>query len=144
MLTSSTTIVISHRIDLVGWTAEKFCNPSDLSNSLPPLEKLLDALMTGACRFVRLSSSEYAERKEKFDAAVESGVVPMRKKWKDAGTKRMSKKRKRVDENVEESGGVAGEDGDGENGDGDGDGGPRRTRRRGEPMTTEQGVNLDA
>ncbi|OBZ67311.1 hypothetical protein A0H81_12569 [Grifola frondosa] len=45
-------IVMQHRIDLVGWTADKFCNLSDLSNSLPQLEKLLEALESGACRFV--------------------------------------------------------------------------------------------
>ncbi|KAI0682683.1 hypothetical protein C8T65DRAFT_703154 [Cerioporus squamosus] len=81
-------IELVHRVTLVGWTADRFCNPSDLSNSIEELVKLRDALKTDTCRFVQLSDTEYAEVKQKYDEQVKAGLVPARKQRKDAGTKR--------------------------------------------------------
>ncbi|OBZ67744.1 hypothetical protein A0H81_12133 [Grifola frondosa] len=81
-------IVLHYGIQLVGWTADKFSNPSELSNSLGPLQKLKNALENGDCRFERLSTTELAERQKKFDEKVDAGVVSQRKTRKDAGKKR--------------------------------------------------------
>ncbi|KAF8163958.1 hypothetical protein BJ912DRAFT_864500 [Pholiota molesta] len=107
-------IVLKYGIELVGWTHEKFCNPSELSSSLGPLRTLLDALNDHSCKFVKLSPLERRDREIKYRANVASGaiVAKQRKTRKDAGTKRKSSattsetrpgKRIRSDETVENS-----------------------------------------
>lgn len=81
-------IVARYGIDLVGWTYEKFVNPSEMSTSLPPLQKLYTALEDGSCHFVKLTPTEHKERTEKYNLALEDGQAQPRKKRKDAGKTR--------------------------------------------------------
>lgn len=86
-------IVIKYGIELVGWTHDKFCNPSELSNSLEPLRTLLDALNNQMCKFVKLSPQDRRTREAKYQADVASGIIPgkQRKTRKDSGTTRKRK-----------------------------------------------------
>ena len=43
-------IVQRYKVKLVGWTHPTFANPSELSTSLPPLQKLLDAIKSTECK----------------------------------------------------------------------------------------------
>ena len=83
-------IVLKYGIEMVGWTHNKFCNPSELSNSLEPLRTLLEALSNQTCKFVRLSPAERRAREAKYRADVASGAlqVKKRKTRKDVGFKR--------------------------------------------------------
>ncbi|OCH84194.1 hypothetical protein OBBRIDRAFT_839892 [Obba rivulosa] len=77
-------IVLRYGIELQGWTHEKFVNPSDLSMSLPPLEKLHAAIKSGDCPYYN---------------KLEEGSVPQRKKRKDAGKPRGSHAKKDDEDN---------------------------------------------
>ncbi len=83
-------IVLKYGIEMVGWTHEKFCNPSELSNSLEPLRTLLEALNTQTCKFARLSPAERRAREAKYKADVASGAIQVKKRKtrKDVGSKR--------------------------------------------------------
>jgi hypothetical protein len=48
-------IVQCYGVLLKGWTFNRFVNPSELSTSLPPLQKLLNALNDGSCKIVKLT-----------------------------------------------------------------------------------------
>jgi hypothetical protein len=83
-------IVLKYGIELIGWTHDKFSNPSELSNALEPLRTLLEALNNQSCKFVKLSFSEHRAREAKYRADIASGAIAVkqRKTRKDAGTKR--------------------------------------------------------
>ena len=84
-------IVQRYGIGLVGWTYEKFVNPSELSTSLPGLQQLLDAINNGSCKFVKLSPLQLIERRQALQKSISDGNVPApkgRKPRKDRGTKR--------------------------------------------------------
>ena len=51
-------IIQRYGIELKGWTYDNFVNPSELSTSLPSLQKLLNAINTGDCKFVKLTAEE--------------------------------------------------------------------------------------
>jgi hypothetical protein len=94
-------IVHRYGVDVVGWTHDKFENPSNLSNSLPPLRTLLDAIRDGTCKFIKLSSSEKKAREAQYQADITSGKITAKKRKirSDAGVKRKkSKKGKDRDE----------------------------------------------
>lgn len=55
-------IVQRYGIEIQGWTHDKFANPSEFSSSLPPLQKLLDAINAGDCKFVKLTTEERHKR----------------------------------------------------------------------------------
>jgi hypothetical protein len=86
-------IVQRYGIVLVGWTPERFVNPSELSTALGPLRTLLHAINTGECKFIKLSADERRARLAKYNDKIESGDVQPRerKKRKDAGKKRKLK-----------------------------------------------------
>ena len=88
-------IVQRYGIELEGWTYEKLTNPSDLSSSLPPLKALRDAIISGTCKFVKLTAAEKKKREAAYMAKIKSGEIELRKhKWRsDAG---VSKKTKQV------------------------------------------------
>lgn len=71
----------------------RFVNPSELSTALPPLQKLLDAINGGSCKFVKLSREQRKARKKDYRAKAVSGEVQVRerKTRKDAGKKGKSK-----------------------------------------------------
>ncbi|KAI0699212.1 hypothetical protein BC835DRAFT_1412677 [Cytidiella melzeri] len=96
-------IVQRYGLAIVGWPANvHFVNPSDLSNSLPPLQGLCDALTNGSCKFVRLTAAEVKARRERVAADVAAGTITprkARKPRKDAGVPRRSRKSTAEDEN---------------------------------------------
>jgi hypothetical protein len=84
-------IVQRYGIELVGWTYEKFINPSELSTSLLGLQELLDAINNGTCKFVKLTVLQLRERRQALQKNIREGNVPgpkARKPRKDRGTKR--------------------------------------------------------
>jgi hypothetical protein len=85
-------IVQRYGIELVGWTYEKFVNPSELSTSLPGLQQLLDAINNGTCKFVKLTPLQLSERRRVLQNNISEENVPAvkgRKPRKDRGSKRM-------------------------------------------------------
>ena len=89
-------IVQRYGIELQGWTYERIINPSMMSNSLPPLMALRDALVAGTCKFVKLTATERKVREVAYMAKIKSGDIEVRKRKQrsDAGTR---KKPKRLD-----------------------------------------------
>jgi hypothetical protein len=87
-------IVQRYSIELVGWTYDKFVNPSEFSLALAPLRRLIDAINAGECKFVRLKAEERQKRLETYKAKIAAGELKARerKTRSDAGKK---KKRKR-------------------------------------------------
>jgi hypothetical protein len=83
-------IVLKHGVELVGWTANRFANPSQLSSALDGLFTLRDALLEKRCAWKRLTSDELQQRQKEYDAAVTNGTVNPRtqKTRKDAGKPR--------------------------------------------------------
>ncbi|EMD37548.1 hypothetical protein CERSUDRAFT_94550 [Gelatoporia subvermispora B] len=94
-------IIIKYSIDLIGWTHDKFANPSDLSTSLPPLQKLKAVLDDGKCFFVKLTPGEREKREAAYLRAVEQGTVETRKQRSDAGKPRGKRKRQGQSEDEE-------------------------------------------
>lgn len=97
-------IVQRYSINLLGWPAGlKFTNPSDLSDSLPPLQALVDALNDDSCKFVQLSATELKARRERTAADIQAGtaIAHARKQRRDAGIPRGPRsKRSRTDKAV--------------------------------------------
>jgi hypothetical protein len=72
--------VIPYKINVVGWPT-KFVNPSELSDSIPPLLELRDCLVEGSCYFKKLSEREFRELADKHQKAVDAGkILPMKRK----------------------------------------------------------------
>jgi hypothetical protein len=94
-------IVQRYGIDLQGWTYEKLMNPSKLSSSLPPLKALRDALITGTCKFVKLTAAEKKKREAAYMASIGSGEIELRKRKRrsDAGIRKKSKRARKQDGN---------------------------------------------
>ncbi|KAJ6605048.1 hypothetical protein B0H10DRAFT_1754172, partial [Mycena sp. CBHHK59/15] len=85
-------VVLKHGVELVGWTPDKFCSPSELTSSLPVLRKLLNALKSGDCKFVKLGASELKQRKLKYEADIAAGKITGKQR---AARSDIGKKRKR-------------------------------------------------
>ncbi|KAJ7027670.1 hypothetical protein C8F04DRAFT_1266774 [Mycena alexandri] len=66
-------IVHKYGVILVGWTFPELVNPSELSTSLPALQKLHDAIKDNSCRFVKLTGEERADRIAKWKDDVAAG-----------------------------------------------------------------------
>jgi hypothetical protein len=83
-------IVLRHGVVLEGWTHSTWANPSELSTSLEPLRRLLDALKNDTCKFVKLTTAQRQKRQEEYNKKVDSGEIQVqeRQKRKDAGKKR--------------------------------------------------------
>jgi hypothetical protein len=86
-----------YNIEAVGWPA-RFVNPSDLSNSIPPLVTFRDALIAGICYFRKLTPREARERAATYRAGVSDGTITplQRKTRKDKGTKKTNTTGKRA------------------------------------------------
>ncbi|KAI0697794.1 hypothetical protein BC835DRAFT_1413472 [Cytidiella melzeri] len=99
-------IVERFHIILEGWPPGiPFVNPSELSDTLPPLQSIDDALTNGACKFVRISEAQVQARRERIAADVASGKMAprkARKPRKDAGVARGSRKAAASKDTVEE------------------------------------------
>jgi hypothetical protein len=96
-------IIQRYGIELQGWTYDKFVNPSELSTSLPLLRKLLNAIDTGDCKFVKLTAEERRKRLETYKKKVANGEIKIRerKTRSDAG-KRKRKDRDGLNEGSED------------------------------------------
>ncbi|KAJ6459685.1 hypothetical protein C8R45DRAFT_1109541 [Mycena sanguinolenta] len=93
-------IVLKYGIIRIGWTCERFVNPSDLSSSLIVLTTLRDALRDGACKWIKLTPAERNGRREAWEADVAAGKVVRRSR---ATCSDINKKRKVIDEDADES-----------------------------------------
>lgn len=94
-------IVLRYGVKLVGWTADKFVNPSDLSSSLGALTTLRNALQNGECKWEKLSREERRDRQAKWDAGVADGSIIPRSR---ATRSDKGKPRKRKHDEVDEGG----------------------------------------
>lgn len=83
-------IIQRYGIELQGWTYDKFVNPSELSTSLPLLRKLLNAIDTGDCKFVKLTAEERRKRLETYKKKVAKGEIKVRERKirSDAGKRK--------------------------------------------------------
>ena len=83
-------VVLRHGVVLEGWTHSTWANPSELSTSLEPLRKLLDALKNDTCKFTKLTREKLQKRQELYNKNVDSSDIQVweRQKQKDAGQKR--------------------------------------------------------
>ena len=88
-------IVQRYKVKLVGWTHPTFANPSELSTSLPPLQKLLDAIKSMECKFVRLTPEQYKKEDDEYHEKLNNGKIILRERMtrKDKGKKRKWKVR---------------------------------------------------
>lgn len=68
-------IVQQYGIELQGWSYKKLMNPSTLSSSLPPLKTLHDALITGTCKFVKLTAAKRKAHEAAYMAKIALGEV---------------------------------------------------------------------
>ncbi|KAL7285889.1 hypothetical protein ACG7TL_001000 [Trametes sanguinea] len=91
-------IQLKYGVSLVGWTHEKWCNPSDLGNSLSSLKTLHDALKDGDCIFKDLTDAEKAVIQQEYDNNLKNTVSTSRKRPSDAGRKQ---KHARIEESNE-------------------------------------------
>ncbi|CAL1708806.1 unnamed protein product [Somion occarium] len=125
-------IVQRYGIELQGWTHSEWTTPRKMSTSLPPLETLLNALRSDACKFVKLTKAQLDAR--------EKPVEKPRKKREDFGKKR----KKRT--SATDGGNNSGEE-DGEEDDAEGDieeatpPAPKKRRRSKAQMNTASGGN---
>jgi hypothetical protein len=103
-------IVQRYGIKLQGWTYDRFVNPSELSTSLPLLRKLLNAIDTGDCKFVKLTAEALRKCLETYKKKVANGEIKIRERKirSDAG-KRKRKAQDGLDESSDD------EDSDDEN-----------------------------
>ncbi|KAJ7866903.1 hypothetical protein B0H13DRAFT_1476357, partial [Mycena leptocephala] len=94
-------VIFKYGVELVGWTPDKWCNPSELTTSLPVLRKLLNALKDGTCKFVRIPPTELKARKAKYEQDLAAGLIAgkQRKPRCDIGRKR---KRSAADDSEED------------------------------------------
>ena len=83
-------IVQRYGIELQGWTYDRFVNPSELSTSLPSLRKLLNAIDTGDCKFVKLTAEEHRKCQETYKKKVANGEIKGRERKirSDAGKRK--------------------------------------------------------
>ncbi|KAJ6573767.1 hypothetical protein DFH09DRAFT_1311852 [Mycena vulgaris] len=82
--------VTDSNIELVGWTADRFCSPSDLSSSLAVLTTLRNAINNGDCKWMKLSAEARRAHIKKWNEDVAAGkVIPKsRNARSDKGKKR--------------------------------------------------------
>jgi phage I-like protein len=106
-------IVQRYSIELLGWTYKKFVNPSELSTAVEPLCKLLDAIKSGDCKFIKLTAEECRKHLETYRAKIAAGEIKAceRKTQSDTGTKKRKEKAMKGDSSDD------GDDGDLEEGD---------------------------
>jgi hypothetical protein len=91
-------IIQRYKIKLVGWTYKDFVNPADI-NTVVDIRALRDALKTGACHWITLSTQELKDHVQGVETRRENGEVvgKTRKERSDKGVKR--KRRVLADKN---------------------------------------------
>jgi hypothetical protein len=86
---------VKYGVDIFGWPETiQLRNPSTLSSRIPTLTRLRDDLKNKRIYFRKLTTEELEEAKEKHRRGVEAGTAVdfIRKRQKDAGQKKSSKK----------------------------------------------------
>ncbi|KAF8230803.1 hypothetical protein L208DRAFT_1209687, partial [Tricholoma matsutake] len=73
-------IVQRYGIELQGWTYNKLINLSELSTSVPPLQKLLDAIKTRDCKFIKLTPDEHHAHLETYKKKIADGEIKICKR----------------------------------------------------------------
>ncbi|CDO70030.1 hypothetical protein BN946_scf184597.g4 [Trametes cinnabarina] len=86
--TASLKSQLKYGVLLTGWTHKKWCNPSDLSNSLPSLKTLHNTLKNRDCMFKRLTDAEKAVLKQEYNNNLKSTALTSHKRCSDTGRKR--------------------------------------------------------
>ncbi|KAJ7124577.1 hypothetical protein C8R43DRAFT_838839, partial [Mycena crocata] len=83
-------IVFWYGVELIGWTADRFVSPSNLSSSIPVLTTLRDAIQNGDCKWVKLRPSQRKRRAAKWaeDVAAGRATPKERNERSDKGKKR--------------------------------------------------------
>ena len=83
-------IVQHYGIELQGWIYNRFVNPSELSTSLPSLQKLLNTIDTSDCKFVKLTAKECHKHQETYKKKVVNGEIKVceRKIRSDTGKRK--------------------------------------------------------
>jgi hypothetical protein len=99
-------IIMRYSVALEGWTHPNFANPSDLSTSIPPLQELLDAIDSGQCKFVKLTSEQQKAEDDKYREKIKNGQITatVRATRKDKGKKRKAREVAGDDSDDNESG----------------------------------------
>jgi hypothetical protein len=97
-------IVQRYGIELQGWTYKKLVNPSELSTAVGPLQRLLDAIKGGDCKFIKLTAEERWKCLEAYKKKITSGELKVqdRKVRSDAGIRKGKRKRAVSKESDEE------------------------------------------
>jgi hypothetical protein len=100
-------IIQRYKIKLVGWIHLTFANSTKLSTSLPPLQKLLDGIKSGECKFVQLTPEQYKKEDDEYHEKLNNGEIILHEHMtrKDKG-----KKRKVRETSEDYSGSSVGED----------------------------------
>ncbi|KAH9831728.1 uncharacterized protein C8Q71DRAFT_726622 [Rhodofomes roseus] len=80
--------VVKYGINIFGWTLNKFVNPSEMSTSLPPLRKLVNALKSGLCKFIHLSKTDQKAREAAYFKKVNTSEVVVCNECQDKGLPR--------------------------------------------------------
>ena len=80
-------IVKPYRVGLEGWTHQTFTSPPCLSEGESEIQKLFDAVLTGSCKFVKLSTEEeLAAHIKEHESMIRSGArVLVRKESRAKG-----------------------------------------------------------
>ncbi|KAI0368480.1 hypothetical protein BV20DRAFT_1054060 [Pilatotrama ljubarskyi] len=66
-------IILRYGVELVGYCAEKFVNPSALSTSLPPLRLIIKAINDSECSFVCLTPAQLQAQQKTYDEKCKAG-----------------------------------------------------------------------
>ncbi|KAJ7801970.1 hypothetical protein B0H14DRAFT_2614847 [Mycena olivaceomarginata] len=68
-------VVFKYGVEFIGWTPDKWCNPSNLTSSLPVLRTLVNAIKNDQAKFVRLTPKQLKARREKYDEDIAAGRI---------------------------------------------------------------------
>jgi len=84
-------LVITHGVELVGWTEGTGVCPIECINTAPQLRRLLTALNTGECHWEQLTDDNWATRKAAHKTQINAGLGHQRALRKDKGVSRKGK-----------------------------------------------------
>jgi len=95
-------IVERYKVKLIGWTYDKFVNPS-LIGTMPDICMLRDALKSGECKWIKLDRHQLQAHRDEIKKRQENGEVlgKPRRERSDKGKTRRRKDSSDADEDVE-------------------------------------------
>ncbi|KAJ7726207.1 hypothetical protein B0H16DRAFT_1735740 [Mycena metata] len=96
-------IVHKYGVILVGWTYDEPVNPSELSTSLPGLQKLYDAIKNDSCKFVKLTGEERVQRIADWKADVAAGRIEQKTRATRADKGKKRTRATRDDDNEDDA-----------------------------------------